>query len=156
MTNELLKSEMVNMSDETFRQKFFTTEGRINRMTYLKRNLFLFFMIFATLFAIEFFGFIADLSPAGINIICNIAMILFLVPGFCLDVKRLHDLGKDSTLAKIFLGFSIFSAAYNWHLPIAIGLTPIEIIISIASLGFAFYLLFARGEDQDNQYGTAQ
>ena len=156
MTNEILKNEMVNANDETLRQKFFTTTGRIDRMTYLKRNLILMLMAFVIFFAIEILGFIANLSPAGINVLENIIMILILVPSFFLDVKRLHDLGKDSTLAKIFLGISLFSTAYNWAFPVITEITPVNIVTSIASLGFMFYLLFARGEDDTNQYGAAQ
>ena len=156
MTNEILKSEMVNANNETFQQKFFTTEGRINRTTYLTRNLILMLMAFVTFVAIEIFGFIANLSPAEINVLDNITVILILVPSFFLDVKRLHDLGRDSTLAKIFLGISLFSTAYNWSFPVLTTITPVNIVTSLASFGFMFYLLFARGEDDTNQYGAAQ
>lgn len=156
MTNEIFKSEMVKANNETFKQKFFTTEGRIDRMTYLNRNLILMLMAFVTFFVIGIFGFITNLSPAEINVLENIIMILILIPSFFLDVKRLHDLGKDSTLAKIFLGISLFSIAYNWAFPVLTEITPINIVANIASLGFMFYLLFARGEDVANQYGVAQ
>ena len=156
MTNEILKSEMATMNNETWRQKFLTTEGHIGRVTYFERSILLVVLTFIVMFITLFFGEIANIAPAKVDIVLNIITLLLLVPNFCLDVKRLHDLGKDSTLAKIFLGISLFAIAYNWVFPALTEITPLNVVTSIASLGFTFYLLFARGEDNDNQYGAAQ
>lgn len=89
----------------TFREKFFSTDGRLNRMTYFKRWL-----------AVDIMGFILS---AVLIIICsalfgdtnsiadplsNVIWIGLLIPKFCLDVRRVKDIGKDENFAKRIAG----------------------------------------------------
>ena len=84
-------------------------------------------------------------------------VILTFIPEYCLNTKRLHDLGKDSTLAKVFLGIGIFNAACIsanglWTASESLPFTPIDIICTVAMFGFMVYLLFAKGTEGSNEY----
>lgn len=160
MTNEILRNEVFEASNETLFEKFFTKTGRLNRMTYLIRNLAL---LAVECFAIIVVGFVGvlgivflDSDPTWVEGSITSLMILALIPDYFLNVKRLHDLGKDDTLAKIFLGVGILMTAYDWAFPAISIVTPAPVVISIATLAFSVYLLFAKGEEHPNKYGNPQ
>ena len=130
---------------ETLKEKFLTTTGRINRMTFLRRNLAIVLATFIVFFIIEI---IAE----------TIVAFLLIVPEYCLNVQRLHDIGKDETLAKVLAGISLFSVAYGLTLsPDALLVeSAVAIALGIVSLVAFFYLLCAKGESYANGYGVAQ
>lgn len=158
MTNEFLKNEMVTANNETLKQKFFSTNGRIDRMTFFKRTLALigveFLLTFIVGFAVIMMTLNSPNSESIMSAVITMIALAALFPEYCLNVKRLHDIGRDETLAKIFVGVGILGLATGFlelSTPMAI-----SVVISIISVGFMFYLLFKRGEDKANEYGEAQ
>ena len=153
MTNEI---SMENKGG--IKEKFFSTTGRIGRMTFFKRSVVL---ILIEIFLMMIVGFIAALwtfnSPNS-DLIMTAAMFIVglaaIFPIYCLNVKRLHDLGKDETLAKVFAGLGILGLAFTFSESTLA--QAIIIISSIISLVFTVYLLFMRGETNANEYGNAQ
>ena len=160
MTNEMIKTEIEMPNKESLMEKFFSPKGRIGRLTFFKRNLVIVGIELLILFMVSFLGIIANVvlseMPTWIDISLAVVLLIFLVPSYFLDVKRLHDLGKDSTLAKIFLGVGILSVTYSLIYPAMESFSAIGTILSIATLVFATYLLFTKGEDKVNQYGEVQ
>ena len=158
MTNEIIKSKIEISDKESLVEKFFSTKGRIDRLTYFKRNFVLFAAELVLLFVIAIIGTVADRvlaeTPTWLDASLSVLLLISLVPVYFLDVKRLHDLGKDSTLAKIFLGVGILSVAYDT--PLTASFEPVGIILSLATIVFTAYLLFKKGEDKVNQYGEVQ
>ncbi|MBR5913594.1 MAG: DUF805 domain-containing protein [Selenomonadaceae bacterium] len=164
MTNEIMKSETVSENNETFKEKFFTPNGRIGRMTFFSRSILLLLLEFITLFvagsaAILSLALGSDPTPSTpiwFDIVTAIVMFGALVPQYCLNSKRLHDIGKDETLAKIFLGVSILISVINSGFPSIAESMPYMIISGISMLGFYMYLLFMKGEEVTNEYGAAK
>lgn len=161
MTSEISKGNLIESSNETFFEKFLTTNGRIGRMTYLKRNLMLMLMVLLATFVIEMSFFAHTLFgatlPAWTNAIYPCMMLALCIPDYCLNTKRLHDLGKDSTVAKIFLGLGILANVYYIAFPATIDtISPFMMIYSVLSLGFLAYLLFMRGDENTNEYGETK
>ena len=160
MTNEIIKSKIEISDKESLVEKFFSTKGRIDRLTYFKRNFVLLAAELVLLFVIAIIGTVADRvlaeTPTWLDASLSVLLLISLVPVYFLDVKRLHDLGKDSTLAKIFLGVGILSVAYDMTSPLTASFEPVGIILSLATIVFTAYLLFKKGEDKVNQYGEVQ
>jgi len=161
MTNETSRGNLTEVSNETFTEKFFTTTGRISRMTFLKRELMLILMAFALVFLVETcfiaYTLFGATLPEWTAVIVPIIFLAIWIPDYCLNVKRLHDFGKDSTLAKLFLGFGIMANVYYIAFPSAIDLlTPFTIFDSVVNLGFFAYLLYMRGDEGANEYGETK
>ena len=155
MTNEI--NLQTTYSNETLKEKFLTTKGRINRLTFLKRSIILiavnFFAVFFTIF-LTMLGTMSFELPQWAGLILLWIMGVFLIPDYCINVKRLHDLGKDATLAKIFLGVNIISLTYNFTLAPTETFSAFEIILTALLLGFFACLLFIKGDDGANEYGN--
>lgn len=146
----------------TLKEKFLTTTGRINRMTFLKRNLAIVLALFIVFFVIEIIATpldaVAGQQSTGAIIAETIVAFLLIVPEYCLNVQRLHDLGKDETLAKVIAGISLFSVAYGLTLsPDALLIeSAVAIVLGIFNLIAFLYLLFAKGKPHADDYGVAQ
>lgn len=161
MTNEIIKKQIAEISKETFTEKFFTTHGRISRMTFLKREVMLILMAFALVFLVEIcfiaYTLFGATLPEWTAVITPLIMIVIWISDYCLNVKRLHDFGKDATLAKIFLAFGIMANVYYIAFPLAADLlTPFTIFDSVVNLGFLAYLLYMRGDEGANEYGETK
>ena len=157
MTNEIFRNERI-ANDESLFTKFFTSAGRIDRTTFFLRLLAVLMIEFSLLFATGFVALLANLSlenpPLWMNLSFEAVFFAAIIPKYFLNVKRLHDIGKDSTLAKIFWGVEILSASI--FISTINGILILSSVLSIASLVFTFYLLFKRGENNANEYGNAQ
>ena len=158
-----MTNEMNITKRETLREKFLTTTGRINRATFFRRTVGLIVAEVLLMFFLMILIMLGTMStdlPNWANVFFFGFTILTLIPDYCLNTKRLHDLGKDSTLAKVFLGIGILSAAYSAANGLLITsedipLTPIEFMASVVTLAFMVYLLFAKGNEGANEYGDA-
>lgn len=113
-----------------FLSKVYTTQGRLNRLRYLKYH-----VIFALLSAL--FGFVISFvcallsgDPESVLVTVPMGILSFVVSigGIMLGVRRLHDLNKT-----------------GWFM--LLGLVPLINII------FLFYLLLAPGTNGWNDYG---
>ena len=155
-----MTNEMNITKRETLREKFLTTTGRINRATFFRRTVGLIVAEVLLMFFLMILIMLGTMStdlPYWANGFFFGFTILTFIPEYCLNTKRLHDLGKDSTLAKVFLGIGILSAAYSaanglWTASESLPFTPIDIICTVAMFGFMVYLLFAKGTEGSNEY----
>ena len=80
---------------DLIQEMFLSTNGRINRMTYFKRTLIV-NVIMGILIAISIALFSDEwdeLTSTGTALI-HAVMIIVLIPKFCLDVRRIKDIGK--------------------------------------------------------------
>ena len=113
---------------ETWKQKLFSSKGRINRLNYLLYNIALqiaasiaqFIFITALAFSAEdsaIFGVILFILTSVLVIVC-------IYSGICLTIKRWHDLNKS-----------------GWYTLLCLLIIP------------AIYIIFAKGTDGPNQYG---
>ena len=113
---------------ETWKQKLFSSKGRINRLNYLLYNIALQIVASITQFIfITALAFIAeDSAIIGVIlfILTSVLVIACIYSGICLTIKRWHDLNKS-----------------GWYTLLCLLIIP------------AIYIIFAKGTDGPNQYG---
>ena len=135
-------------------QMFLTREGRLNRARYLKRTIVLIIIscVIGNLLGLNMFEYIGPYL---------VVSLLLAFPQYCLDVRRLKDLNKDSMLANIRLGISLLAAIILYFIDFE---TMIEygwydsnlnylMVIYLINLVITLYLLFADGTKGRNDYG---
>ena len=150
--NNAPKEPEVYTEDKTMQEMFIKTTGRLNRLRYFKRVMvvtvatlaigFPFFMIFS-----DEWG---NLTSFG-NMITIIIGIIALFPMYCLDVRRLQDMDKDNTIAKISFVISAITViiapddVFTMDTSIA--------IVYLVNGAIGLYLLFSPGTKGENKYG---
>ena len=113
---------------ETWKQKLFSSKGRINRLNYFLYNISLQIVAsIAQFIFITALAFIAeDSAIIGVIlfILTSVLVIACIYSGICLTIKRWHDLNKS-----------------GWYTLLCLLIIP------------AIYIIFAKGTDGPNQYG---
>ncbi|MBR5913216.1 MAG: DUF805 domain-containing protein [Selenomonadaceae bacterium] len=137
------------MNDKTIPEIFFKREGRLNRWRYFKRNVVLGIISSFIMVVIElFFGNINEnISTTG-NVLLFVAMMLILVPSYCLVVRRLHDMDRDELLAKVYIAGC--AASYFLSFVLKYDFMPLSVVMVIVAL----YILFVPGTYGTNKYGA--
>ena len=148
------------MSDKTTKSMilmFLSVEGRLNRLRYFKRGLVI--GVVAVLLDVLFSN--GDGSDNGFTIAFGI---LFLLPTYCLNVRRLKDLDKDATVAVLYLiletillifemfGWDSMSMA-SLERGIITGYAQIYICTLVVQLAISIFLTFVPGTQGENKYG---
>lgn len=130
---EPLTQNADTLSADNLQKMFLSREGRLNRKPYILRTLGLDAVIFVLF---DRFG----------NVAATLALFVLLFPLYCLDVRRLHDMGRNENLA--------------------IGIVVIEILATLASDGdvkgllllvdiaLFLYLCCTEGTRGPNAYGA--
>ena len=110
--------------------EIFTTQGRLNRLSYLKYIIVLSLASFVVSFIIGFIGALltGDADSTFVNILALIVTFPFTVGAIMAAIRRLHDLNRS--------GWFMFAA-----------------IIPLLNLVLGIYLLFFKGTEGYNQYG---
>lgn len=134
-------------NDNDWKALFLKTDGRLNRLRYFKRQMLLLLIV---LILVIFVGVACDngygyLTQRGERLESIIGLCYLLVSYF-LDVRRLHDIGKDSTIAKVILGTGLLSLFESLG-----GLADIAQLVSAVG---SLYLFFTPGTQGPNQYGA--
>lgn len=107
--------------------EIFTTDGRLNRLRYLKYQVF-----WSLTVAIVGFigGFVtSDAESILITVPARILSLVGSIGGIMLTVRRLHDLDKS-----------------GWFILLA--------LVPIVNMFFAIYVLFFKGTDGSNRFGA--
>lgn len=85
--------------DVTIKEKFFSTEGRLNRMRYFKRWLMIDIILLILI------GIVSS-NPKG-DIMANLILIAAIIPEYCLNVRRIKDIGKDENFVNGIAGLEV-------------------------------------------------
>lgn len=85
--------------DVTITEKFFSTKGRLNRMRYFKRWLIVELVMFVLcgIVASTFSTPWGDVTHTG-EVMINLILIATIIPNYCLNVRRIKDIGKDENI----------------------------------------------------------
>lgn len=125
---DLLFKDSSADKEAVFKELFFTSEGRLNRKSYIYRSFFLSIVLFVVqgilTFAAETFGALDLLF----SIIAFVLGIFQLAANIMMGVRRLHDLDKC-----------------GWWM--------LLLIVPLVNLFFCLYLLFFKGTEGPNEYG---
>lgn len=125
---DLLFKDSSADKEAVFKELFFTSEGRLNRKSYIYRSFFLSIVLCVVqgvlTFAAETFGTLELLFA-----VAAFALGVFqLAANIMLGVRRLHDLDKS-----------------GWWM--------LLLCVPLVNLFFALYLLFFKGTEGPNEYG---
>lgn len=139
--------------DEGFEANFLKQEGRLNRWRYFKRTL-LIGLLDAILCAVV--GAIFDFSewPEAL------ASLVAIPAYYGLDVRRLHDMGKGSSIAQWIMGLTVITSL----IPPFMAPTPVlepeygyvdprYLAMLVVLMVLQLYILFCPGNHGDNKYG---
>ena len=125
---DLLFKDSSADKEAVFKELFFTSEGRLNRKSYIYRSFFLSIVLFVVqgilTFAADTFGALDLLF----SIVAFVLGIFQLAANIMMGVRRLHDLDKC-----------------GWWM--------LLLIVPLVNLFFCLYLLFFKGTEGPNQYG---
>ena len=118
------------MNFETFKEKFLTTEGRLNRLKYFKYLLIsiIGFLVVDIALQMPVAIITGDSEGTLITIVNGVAQFAWFMIYLCLVIRRLHDLNRRDLFA--FL-----------------------VLVPLVNLIFEIYLLFFKGTNGFNQYG---
>ena len=150
--NNAPKEPKVYTEDKTMQEIFLKTTGRLNRLRYFQRVMavtlatvaidFPFFMIFS-----DEWGYLTSFG----DMITTIISIVALFPMYCLDVRRLQDMDKDNTIAKISF---VISVIIMFIAPDDIFTMDTSVaIVYLVNGAIGLYLLFTPGTKGENKYG---
>ena len=140
--------------DQTLSELFLKKEGRLNRLRYFKRMLlvngargivwlFLFFLV-----ADEF----GNMSTVE-NVVTTVIPLIFLIPEYCLTIRRLQDLDMDLSWAKWFVVTDALLSLVTCFDPSKAGEIK-WLFLDLVYLGLWLYLTLKKGTDGSNRYGT--
>lgn len=125
---DLLFKDSSADKEAVFKELFFTSEGRLNRKSYIYRSFFLSVVLCVVqgilTFAADTFGALDLLF----SIIAFVLGIFQLAANIMMGVRRLHDLDKC-----------------GWWM--------LLLIVPLVNLFFCLYLLFFKGTEGPNEYG---
>ena len=140
-------------NDETIREMFLTSDGRLNRLRYFQRWISLTLVEFV-IWAAIYFSTVdpwGEVSTTGLVLI-ELLTVAFLLPRYCLDVRRLQDLGQDATFAWFFVALNVLCVFGDVTGKIEDMLTFL-IIASIAYFLLWLYVLLTPGTRGRNRFG---
>ena len=141
------------MNDKTVEEMFFKRSGRLNRLRYFKRVLVIFLVSLIAMLpvAIIFGDELGNVSTFG-DVLIMLINLAILIPFYCLDVRRLHDMDKDETLAKVSLIIGIIAAIFPvddlYYAP-----PPMKVVYIVGTV-IGLYMLLSPGTKGENQYGA--
>lgn len=125
---DLLFKDSSADKEAVFKELFFTSEGRLNRKSYIYRSIFLSAVLCVVqgilTFAVETFGALDLLF----SIAAFVLGIFQLAANIMMGVRRLHDLDKC-----------------GWWM--------LLLIVPLVNIFFCLYLLFFKGTEGPNEYG---
>ena len=140
--------------ENTFREMFFKSHGRLNRRRYIKRRIVLAILLTISLsLGYKLLGYEfgqATIYAATYNTIISL---LFVIPTYFLNVRRLQDMNKGRTLAVVYailtsiMAFMDFTGV-NYMLYIALIFVTIVFMIN-------GYLFVSPGTNGKNRFGAS-
>lgn len=158
--NKPLSRDFSNLyqGDSTIQEMFLTTNGRLNRMRYFKRWLVLDIVtIILSVVISELFstGSGDNLTSTG-EIILNVMFVSMLIPRFCLDVRRIKDIGQSETVVYGVAGLEFVLTLIYIYVMTDFDFTsfPDSVLpLSAVSFGIFIWIQSTAGTVGDNKYG---
>ena len=144
------------VEDKTIQEMFLKTTGRLNRLRYFKRCIvrLLAILIVNIPIYLMFEDYYGNLSTVG-NVLSTIVIILFIVPSYCLDVRRLQDMNekKGHAIANAIALFSIAVFSPNNPHDISLSSSLNLMVLCLISTYITLRLTFKDGTHGSNDYG---
>ena len=135
--------------DSTIKEIFFRTSGRLNRWRYFTRRIVLAVLTYIFLFiGYKVLGYEYGQVTTAAGIYNGVISIIFLVPIFCLTVRRLQDMNKGKLLAVVYAIMQITMAfsdcAFSYFL----------LTLATFSMMLDMYFMISPGTYGKNKFGA--
>lgn len=142
-----------HVEDNGLRENFFKTEGRLNRWRYFKRRLALGVTVTLLLtLGYRIFGYEFGQASAFATIYNAVISLAFVVPTYCLNVRRLQDMNRGRRLAIIYAALTAVLAFLDFTLGY---LLYVALVLATAALALSLYLFVSPGTRGANSYGPS-
>ena len=148
-------AEVGYVEETTLGEMFLKRNGRLNRWRYFKRRVVLGIAITMLLtLGYRIFGYeFGQVNTPYAGIYNTVLSLLFVIPTYCLNVRRLQDMNRGKIIALVYAAISVAMAfmdftGVNYQLYLA---------LTLATMSFAIsgYLLIAPGTLGKNRYGLS-
>ena len=136
--------------DGSFKSKYLSFSGRLNRLAYFLRALGVSIIGFIIIIALAYLGGIGGpvlLIPAAVVIV--IVVVFMVVIGISLAVRRLHDMNLSGLY---YIGYLLLNAVAG-GLYKANPQSTLSIVVNMAVLVVSLLILFWPGTKGPNNYG---
>lgn len=147
------------VAEDSLTEMFFKRHGRLNRWRYFKRR----FVLGVLLTMLLTLGYrVLDYEYGQVSTSATIynavITLIFIVPTYCLNVRRLQDMNRGKLLAVVyailtavmsFMDFNVLELYQKDYLSFAI------LLMAFFSLAISLYLFIAPGTRGKNRYGLS-
>ena len=145
--------------DRTIKEIFFRTSGRINRWRYFTRRVIISVLTKIFLFAgYKVLGYEYGNVTTAAGIYNGVISMIFLVPIFCLTVRRLQDMNKGRLLAFAYVAINIFMAFSDMTFTDFKYMQSATSYLVLTAVTFSMmldmYFMISPGTYGKNQYGA--
>ena len=140
--------------ESTISEIFFKSNGRLNRLRYFKRTFFLWFLLKMLLYlGYRVFGYEFGQADFYATFYNTAVTLVFVIPNYCLSVRRLQDMNRGKTLAVVCAILSAIMAfldftGVNYMFYLLLALVTVRIAIG-------GYMLIVPGTYGKNRYGAS-
>ena len=142
------------IEEKTISEMFFKSKGRLNRLRYFKRRVVLGILLYVFIYlGYRVLGYEYGQDNFYASTYNTIVSLLFIIPTYFLNVRRLQDMNRGKTLAVVYailtsiMAFMDFTGV-NYMLYIA--LTFVTIVFMLSG-----YMLVVPGTQGKNRYGAS-
>ncbi len=142
------------VEENTISEMFFKSHGRLNRLRFLKRRAVLAFLLTMLIsLGYRVMGYEFGQVTIYATVYNTIVSLIFVIPTYFLNVRRLQDMNKGKTIAVVYailtsiMAFMDFTGM-NYLLYVALVFVTIVFMIN-------GYLLVSPGTNGKNRYGAS-
>ena len=147
--------------DSTIKEIFFRTSGRLNRWRYFTRRVILSILTKIFLFVgYKVMGYEYGQTTTAAGIYNSVISIIFLVPIFCLTVRRLQDMNQGKLLAVVYVALNVITAVAFTDITFTefkqMDTISPYLVLSLATFSMLMdmYFMISPGSYGKNKYGA--
>ena len=142
------------VEETTITEMFFKAHGRLNRLRYFKRKIVLSVLLYVLIYlGYRVLGYEYGQENFYASTYNTIVTLIFVIPNYFLNVRRLQDINKGKFLAVVYLILTSIMAFLDFtgvNYMLYISLILVTIVFFIGG-----YLLIAPGTNGKNRYGAS-
>ena len=142
------------VEENTISEMFFKSHGRLNRLRYFKRKIVLGVLLYVLIyFGYRILGYEYGQENFHASIYNTIVSLIFIVPNYFLNVRRLQDMNKGKLLAVIYAIITSIMAFLDFtgvNYMLYFSLILVTLVFMIGG-----YMLISPGTNGKNRYGAS-
>ena len=147
--------------DRTIKEIFFRTDGRLNRWRYFTRRVIVSIVTKIFLFiGYKILGYEYEQVTTAATVYNSAVSIIFLLPIYCLTVRRLQDMNQNKMLAVVYVILNVITAVAFSDITFAefkqMDTMSPYIVLSFAtfSMMLDLYFMISPGTYGKNKFGS--